>query len=404
MSETRMDVVIIGGGLVGGPLACALAQSGLRVAVIDHEPADLQLAPSYDGRASALALGPQRVLEQVGLWQFIEPDAAPIKDIRVVDGASPLFLHYDHRALGDDPFGWIVENRVMRYALTQRFVELPNLQLFAPVSVTDIRRESDAARLTLSNGQTLTAALVVAADGRRSPTRHSAGIGITSWGYDQTAIVCTIAHERPHRDVALEHFLPSGPFAILPLPGNRSSVVWSEKGALVPKIMAQSDDDFMVELSERFGRHLGQIRLEGPRFAYPLTLQLADAYTAPRLALIGDAAHGMHPVAGQGMNMGLRDVAALAEIVVTAHRLGQDIGAATVLDDYARWRRFDNLLMLALTDMVVRLFSNHVKPLAVARSLGLAAVQQLPGVKKFFMRHAMGLVGTLPKLMQGQPL
>jgi 2-octaprenyl-6-methoxyphenol hydroxylase len=404
MNEIVCDVLIIGGGLVGGPLACALAGAGVSVAVVDQEDPATATAPAFDGRASAVALGPQRVLAAIGLWPGIAPHAAPIQQIRVSDGHSPLFLHYDHQALGDDPFGWIVENRAIRRAVLARLPELPQARLFAPAKLVELDRGTDRVTATLDDGTKIFAALVVAADGRASPIRSGAGIGITRWEYDQTAIVCTVVHERPHRDIAQEHFLPAGPFAILPLPGNRSSVVWSEKSHLAPAILAQDDAAFLVELKSRFGDFLGEISVEGPRFGYPLSLQFADAYTARRLALVGDAAHGMHPVAGQGMNMGLRDVAALAEVLVEAHRLGIDLGNAALLERYARWRRFDNLLMLGLTDVMVRLFSNANTSLALARDIGMATVNRLPGLKRFFMRHAMGLVGELPKLMRGERL
>ncbi len=402
--EIETDVLIIGGGLVGGPLACALAAAGVSVSVVDAEDPETAVAPEFDGRASAVALAPQRVLAAIGLWPEIAPYAAAIEQIRVSDGPSPLFLHYDHRTLGDEPFGWIVENRAIRRAIMHRMAELPLLKLFAPARLVDLQREADRVVAQLADGTRLSAALAVAADGRASPTRVAAGIGISRWDYGQTAIVCTVAHSRPHHGVAQERFLPSGPFAILPLPGNRSSVVWSEKSHLVPAIMAQDDEAFRRELETRFGDFLGGIALEGPRFAYPLSIQFADAYTAHRLALVGDAAHGMHPVAGQGMNMGLRDVAALAEVLVEAKRLGIDPGNATVLNRYTRWRRFDNMLMLGITDGLVRLFSNDFGPLRLARDLGMAAIDRVAPLKRFFMRHAMGLVGDLPRLMKGQAL
>jgi 2-octaprenyl-6-methoxyphenol hydroxylase len=401
MSEINCDVLIVGGGLVGGPLACALAQAGVSVVVVDAEDPATATLPGFDGRASAVALGPQRVLETAGLWTAIEPFAAPIKQIRVSDGPSPLFLHYDHQALGSDPFGWIVENRAIRRAVLDRLPTLKKARLFAPAQVAELTRDAAGVGAVLGDGTRISAQLAVACDGRRSQVRESAGIGITKWEYGQTAIVCTVAHERPHDDVAQEHFLPSGPFAILPLPGNRSSVVWTEKAHLVDDIMVQDDRAFLRELRHRFGSFLGDIKVEGDRFAYPLTLQFAKAYTAQRLVLAGDAAHGMHPVAGQGMNMGLRDVAALAEVLVEAKRLGIDLGNGAVLERYARWRRFDNLQMLMLTDAVVRVFSNDVAPVRWARDLGLAAVNRMPELKKFFMRHAMGLVGEVPKMMRG---
>lgn len=405
MTELTADIVIIGGGLVGGPLACALADAGLSVVLIDGEVPDATLAPSFDGRASAVALAPQRMLATIGLWPDIEPWAAPIKHIRVSDGASPLFLHYDHREVGDVPFGWIVENRALRQAILKGLARhTKNVTFLAPVKMTALSRNASDVVATLADGRTVRARVAVAADGRGSPVRDGAGIGVTRWAYDQTAIVCTVAHSLPHGDAAQEHFLPAGPFAILPLTGQRSSVVWTEKAHLAPAILAQDLAHFQRELESRFGDYLGDLTLEGPRFSYPLALQFAHSYTAHRLAIIGDAAHGMHPVAGQGMNMGLRDVAALAELLVEAKRLGQDLGDAQILARYGRWRRFDNLLMLGLTDGLVRLFSNDLAPVKLARDLGMAAVNKMPPVKRFFMKHAMGLVGELPKLLRGESL
>jgi 2-octaprenyl-6-methoxyphenol hydroxylase len=404
MKDIQTDVLIVGGGLIGGPLAVALASAGVSVAVVDTEDPTATDDQAFDGRASAIALAPQRALAALGLWPTIAPFAAPIEQIRVSDGHSPLFLHYDHQAIGSEPFGWIVENRAIRMALRQRLATLPSVRQFAPARLASLERQAAGVVARLEDGTRLRAALVVAADGRASPTRQSAGIGLTRWNYGQTAIVCTVAHARGHRNIAQEHFLPAGPFAILPLPGNRSSVVWTEKAHLVPAILAQDDATFLAELESRFGDFLGDIAVEGPRFSYPLSLQFADAYTADRLVLVGDAAHGMHPVAGQGMNMGLRDVAALAEVLVDAKRLGLDLGHGTVLARYARWRRFDNLLMLGLTDALVRLFSNDLLPVQVIRDLGLAAVNRMAPLKRFFMRHAMGLVGDLPRLLRGQAL
>lgn len=404
MSELSADIVIIGGGLVGGPLACALAGAGLSVALVDGEKPDATLAPTFDGRASAVALAPQRMLETIGLWPDIVPWAAPIKHIRVSDGASPLFLHYDHRELGDVPFGWIVENRALRQANLKGIARHENIQFLAPAKLVELQRDAAGVLAKLADGRIIRARLAVAADGRASPVREGAKIGITRWDYAQTAIVCTVAHSKPHGDSAQEHFLPSGPFAILPLTGQRSSVVWTEKAHLAGAILAQDTSAFQAELEARFGDYLGDLTLEGPRFSYPLSLQFANAYTAHRLAIIGDAAHGMHPVAGQGMNMGLRDVAALAELLVEAKRLGQDLGDAQILERYARWRRFDNLLMLGLTDGLVRLFSNDIAPVKLARDIGMAAVNRVPPLKRFFMRHAMGLVGELPKLLKGEAL
>ena len=406
------DVLIVGGGLVGGTLACALAQHGISVAVIDSEDPQALVEETYDGRASAIALACQRVLEGVGIWRHMDSGhvgpgggVQPILDIRVTDTDSPLHLHYDSQSVGS-PMGYMAENRTMRLGILARLAELKDkATLIAPARMADHGREADGVWATLTDGRTIRAKLLVAADGRRSKVRDAAGIRLVSWPYHQSGIVMTVQHEKDHRGTAHERFLTSGPFAILPLPGgHHSSLVWTEKTRLVESIMALDDDMFHAELMERFGTFLGEVKVVSKRFAYPLTLQFAPTYIDRRLVLVGDAAHGMHPVAGQGMNFGLRDVAALAEQLVEAHRLGIDPGSAGVLETYQRWRRFDNLLMLGMTDGIVRLFSNDIAPLRLARTLGLAAVNKLPGLKTFFMRHAMGDVGRLPKLMQGTAL
>lgn len=399
-----VDVLVVGAGPVGALTACALASAGVTVAVVEAgDPAALS-RPGSDGRAIAVALSAQRVFAGAGVWARMAPEAEPILEIRVTDGASPLFLHYDHGALGDEPFGWIVEQTTIRRAVLATLADLPAARLIAPARVTGIAREGTAAVVTLSTGEVIRAALVVGADGRGSETRASAGIRVSRLEYGQSGIVTTVAHEKPHRGIAHERFLPAGPFAILPMTGNRSSIVWSERSTLAPAIVAEDDGTFLDELRLRFGDFLGEISLAGPRFCYPLTLQIAERAIDRRLALVGDAAHGMHPVAGQGMNMGVRDAAALAEVVVDARRLGQDVGGPDVLARYQRWRRFDNMLMLGLTDAMVRLFSNDIGPLRLARDLGLAAVQKMPAAKRFFMRHAMGVVGDLPRLMRGEAL
>ncbi len=398
------DILIAGGGLVGGTLACALALAGFSVVVVDRQaPAD-GLAPAFDGRASAIALSSKHVLDQLGLWSLMEPQTQAINDIRVTDGASPLFLHYDHDDIGAEAFGYMVENRSIRAALAKRCGDFAALKICAPAHIETLERSAAGVRATLDDGTTIAARLIIGAEGRTSPTREAANIGLTGWPYKQTGIVCTVEHELPHDGIAHEHFLPAGPFAILPLKGNRSSIVWTEREALVPALMALDDAAFISELGLRFGDFLGVLKVTGPRWAYPLTLQYAARATDTRLALAGDAAHGMHPIAGQGLNMGLRDVAALAEVLADGRRLGADPGDAMVLEKYERWRRFDNTLMLAMTDALNRLFSNNVAPLRLARDLGLATVNKLPPLKRLFMKHAMGTVGDLPRLMKNQAL
>lgn len=407
--KNRFDVGIVGGGLVGASLACALASGGLRVALLDREDPSAQEDTGYDGRASAIAFGSAQVLKGVGIWPHLVRDASPIWDIRVVDGhvldgISPLFLHYDHSEIGDDPFGYIVENVKTRTALHQRCDELETLSVFAPVTVTGIEAGVGTAQISLENEDPLDVSVVIAADGKFSTVRGWAGINVAGWAYDQTSIVCTVQHADPHGGVAVELFLPGGPFAMLPMTDNRSNIVWSEKTDLAKAYMALDDDAFLAELRERFGDWLGDVALTGPRFAFPLSLQHASTYVGDRLALIGDAAHSIHPIAGQGLNMGLRDVAALAEVLVDANRLGLDLGAPSVLKEYESWRRFDNVLLAAVTDGLTRLFSNDMPPLRVARDVGLSIVNRTTPVKKLLMRHAMGVVGELPRLIRGDAL
>ncbi len=404
-SKTRLssaDVLIVGGGPVGGTLACALSAAGMEVIAVDQADPAAGLDAGFDGRASSIALGSQRILDALGLWAGMEPHAAPIRHIRVSEGESPLFLHYDERDTGGPPFGYMVENRFIRKALFDRVPTLDTVRLFAPARVAGLERSASGVEARLADGRRISARLIVGADGRASGVRAGAGIRVTGWPYRQTAIVCTVAHERPHDFVAHEHFLPTGPFAVLPLLGNRSSIVWTERKDLAPAIMALDEAEFLAELEHRFGDYLGRLRVVGPRWSYPLSLQHAETAIALRLALVGDAAHAMHPIAGQGLNMGLRDVAALTEVLAEARRLGLDIGADTVLERFQRWRRFDNTLMLAMTDGLNRLFSNAIGPVRLARGLGLAAVNRMPPLKRLFVRSAMGLAGRLPRLMQGQ--
>lgn len=404
MTHHEADILIIGGGLAGGTLACILAEHGVDTMVIDREEPSVLLDPHYDGRASAIALGSQRVLEGAGLWDDLADHSAAIQDIRVADGDSLMFLHYDHQDLGGEPFGFMVENRRHRAAVAKRFEVLNNLTVRAPDCLETLERGPEGVNAVLQSGDTVQARLVIGADGRNSEVRRRAGIQLTGWSYNQCGIVCTVHHEKPHNNIAHEHFLPAGPFAILPLMDNQSCIVWTERTDLTPAMMALDSAAFEAELSERFGDFLGDLEVVGERWSYPLSLQFAERTIDERLVLIADAAHGMHPIAGQGLNMGLRDVAALAEVIIDAHRLGLDTGAASVLDRYERWRRFDNTLMLAMTDVLNRLFSNDIAPLRVARDLGLGIVNAIPPLKRLFMRHAMGLVGDLPRLMRGQPL
>jgi len=421
------EIAIVGGGLVGMTLAAATAGAGIPTTLIEAEPLENFAAATFDGRSSAIAYGSQQVLAAVGAWDFMADDAEPIREIRVSDGGwrqalnhfaheSPFFVHYSHRDLpagaiepdSQPPFGWIVENRAIRRGLLKRLAGAANLTHIASARVTAIDFGNGDARLQLQDGRQVEARLVVAADGRHSLVRRLAGIGFKEFGYNQTAIVCTVAHERPHHGTAHENFLPAGPFAMLPMTdadgAHRSSIVWTEDPRIVPWLLTLGDEDFAAEIERRFGPTLGKLRPIGPRFSYPMRLLLADAYAKEGVALVGDAAHAIHPVAGQGFNLGVRDVAALAEALVDGHRLGLDPGSLSVLENYARWRRFDNLFLTGFTDSLVRLFSNDVPPLRLARDLGFYAFNLTKPLKRLAMRHAMGVVGDLPRLVRGLPL
>jgi 2-octaprenyl-6-methoxyphenol hydroxylase len=400
-----VELLVAGGGLVGLLLAIACAGLGLEVALVDRQDLRAMQDEAFDGRSSAIAYGSRRVLEGLGVWLAIAPAAEPILEIRVADDDSLLFLHYDHRDLETgEPLGYIVENYVLRRALFAQARALPSLSLLAPVAVERVEASPHGARALLSDGRRLAARLVAACDGKDSPLRRAAGIRTIEWRYPQTGIVTTVRHERPHLGIAVEHFLPAGPFAILPMTGNRSSIVWTERAELAPRLLALDDAAFAVELASRFGDFLGAVAPLGPRWAYPLALMQARRYAAPRLVLVGEAAHLVHPIAGQGLNLSIRDVAALAELVIDQRRLGLDIGDDRLLQRYERWRRFDALLLATVTDGLNRLFSNALPLLRLVRDLGLAAVDRLPPVKRFLMRDAMGLTGELPRLMRGEPL
>src|SRR5579864_4588918 len=411
-----VELLVAGGGLNGLLLGIAVAEAGLKVAVVDRQDPATMLGEAFDGRASAIAYGSKLVLDGTGVWPAIASEAEPIREIRVADDDSPLFLHYDHRDLGGDtPLGYIVENRVLRRALFERARELPSLTLLAPQTVETVTRDDAAAVASLGNGSRLSARLVAAADGKESPLRKAAGIRTVEWRYQQTGIVTTVAHERPHAGIAVEHFLPAGPFAILPMTDEpsqdvarprrgRSSIVWTENAALAPHLMRLPDAAFAEELHMRFGDFLGLIEPVGPRWAYPLSLMQAERYTARRLALVGEAAHVIHPIAGQGLNVGIRDIAVLAEAVVDRRRLGLDIGDMALLEHYQRWRRADAVLLAAVTDGLNRLFSNTIAPVRLVRDLGLAAVNRMPPLKRLLMQHAMGTLGDRPRLARGERL
>lgn len=393
--------------MVGLPLGLALAKGGFKTVVVDSAPPAAVLDPKFDGRVSALAYASVRMLRALGVWEGLEPHAQPIREILVTDAvagrpASPFSLHFDADEIGAKALGHIAENRHTRLALYDVVARTPDLELIAPASVKSVSVETDGATITLAEGEQIKCALVIAADGRESRLRNEMGIGVIGWSYPQTGIVATVEHERPHNGVAYEHFLPSGPFAILPMTGNRSSLVWTEAKTKAPGILALDEAGFHDELARRFGSHLGKTTAAGPRWSYPLAFHLAREFVRPRFALAGDCAHGIHPIAGQGLNLGLKDAAALAEVLLDAARLGRDIGALDTLKRYERWRRFDSFTLGASMDALNRLFSNDIAPLRHIRDLGLGIVDAIGPARRFFMRHAGGDIGKLPRLMKGE--
>lgn len=401
------DVIIGGGGMVGLSLAIALAKGGLDVVVADPVPQSAALDAKFDGRVCALSYASVRMFEALGIWEHLKNDAQPINDILVTDSKlggqpSPFSLHFDAAEAHAAALGHIVENRHTRSGLFAVAGTLANLRLVSPAALTNLKSDAAGITASLANGETIRAKLAVAADGRESPMRELMGLSVISWSYAQWGIVATVAHDKPHNGVAYEHFLPAGPFAILPMTGNRSSLVWTETETLAPSMMQLADADFDAEIARRFGSHLGTTKAAGPRWSYPLKFHLARGYVKPRFALAGDSAHGIHPIAGQGFNLGLKDAAALSEIVLDAARLGLDIGALDTLQRYERWRRFDSLVMSFAMDGLNRLFSNDIAPLRVLRDVGLGLVDAVGPARRFFMRHAGGDVGKLPRLMKGE--
>ncbi|MBU0583359.1 MAG: ubiquinone biosynthesis hydroxylase [Alphaproteobacteria bacterium] len=402
-----LDVLVAGAGYVGLATAVSLKQArpSLSVAIVDAAPPG---AWERDGRASAIAAAACRMLERLGCWEEIAPEAEAITEMIVTDSKTsdpvrPVFLTFDGEVAPGEPFAHMVANRVLNGALRRRASEL-EIDIVEGVAVASFETGPATTKVHLADGISLEARLLAAADGVRSKLRDMAGIKTVSWEYGQSGIVCTVAHERPHNGRAEEHFLPAGPFAILPLSGNRSSIVWTERTADAERLVSGDPFVFEVELEQRFGLKLGEIKVEGTPRAWPLGLTLARAFVAPRLALVGDAAHGIHPIAGQGLNLGFKDAAALAETIVEADRLGQDIGALDVLERYQQWRRFDTVQMGVTTDVLNRLFSNDFGPLRAVRDIGLGLVERMPRMKEYFIRQASGLTGDTPRLLKGEAI
>ena len=403
--EHDCDIAIVGGGLNGPALALAAAQVGLRVIVLDATSHKPRKNAKFDGRAYALALASKRLMAAVGVWENVAQDAEPMLNIRVSDGragvgASPFFMDFDHAELEEGPMGYMVEDRHLRYALQAAMQTSPLIEYRLATRVTGQSTGPEGVTLSLANNQKITTRLLVGAEGRQSGTAARAGITYTGWQYSQTALVCAVEHDRPHGGVAHQFFMPAGPMAVLPLSARRSTVVWSEKTDSATVIKTLDDAAFLDVLRPRFGDFLGDIALTGGRFSYPLGMMIAKSYIAPNVALIGDAAHGVHPIAGQGLNAGLRDVAALIQVLSEAKQRGEDFASQPVLARYQLWRRFDATALAVATDGFNRLFSNDNPILRLGRDLGMGMLNAMPKVRRGILREAAGLTGDLPDLMR----
>lgn len=408
--DYNTDIVIAGGGLNGPALALALAQGGFRVTVVDARPARDRANQGFDGRSYSLAIASKRLLTVLGIWDAVADTTQPILQIKASDGRagqgpSPFFLTFDQAEIEEGPMGFMLEDRHLYAAFLAAMQAAAGITLISSDTVVAQDASLNGVNVTLASGAQITARVLVGCDGRGSGTAARAGIKRVGWGYGQTALVTAVAHTLPHNGIAHQFFMPSGPFAILPLHGGYLSlIVWSEGEAAAAAIQALSNADYLDALRPRIGDFLGDISLAGDRFTYPLSLSLAQSFVAARLALVGDAAHGVHPIAGQGLNLGLRDVAALAQVLTLASRRGEDIGASDVLGRYQRWRRFDATALALGMDGVNRLFSNDNPVLRVGRDLGLGFVNAIPGLRRTFIRQAAGLTGDLPKLLAGQAI
>ncbi len=414
--SNRFDVVISGASYSGLALASALAQfsmGGLRIALVEREPwpgqLDVDTIAGDSPRAFALSAASKRMLDVLGAWSLIEPIAQPVSDIditdsRLNDGVRPVVLSYANLLSGGEPASFIVPDSEVKTALRGVLEQYRSrsVTIIGSVEVVGSVADENGVTLSLSDGSEIMGALVVAAEGRRSRLRSQAGIKLLSWDYEQTGIVTRVRHERPHDGRAVQHFLPSGPFAILPLTGDRSCITWTEAREVAERILALDDDGFLSEVDKRFGGRRGKLELDGARQSWPLSMHLARSFVAPRLALIGDTAHGVHPLAGQGLNLGFRDVAALTEVLIENARLGIDVGDFEALQRYERWRRFDSTLSSAVFDGLNRLFSNDNPVLRAVRDAGLAIVDRMPGVKDVLVAEAGGVSGELPRMLRGE--
>jgi 2-octaprenyl-6-methoxyphenol hydroxylase len=400
------DIVIVGGGLIGSAMAIALSSIGFDITVVDRQSNKLTKSQNFDGRAYALSHASIRMLKVLGIWNYFKENAQPILDIKVSDGrvgegASDWFLHFDHQELEEGPMGHLIEDRYIREALKTDIEMSKQIKYIYNTEVLSQTVKDTGVSLSLSDGQVLRAQLLVGCDGRNSKIAQWSNISQVGWNYNQTALVCALSHEKQHFGIAHQFFNPSGPLAILPLKGNKSSIVWTETKERAKKINDMSDEDYLNALSPVIGNFLGSINLVGDRFSYPLGLSLADSFIAERTVLVGDSAHGIHPLAGQGLNLGLKDIAALTEVLALAKRRGENFSSKQVLERYQKWRRFDTSAMAVATDSINKLFSNDNIILRSMREIGLGSINATPHLRRSFMRHAAGLSGDLPKLLQG---
>ena len=403
----RHDIVVLGGGLIGTAMALTLARHGMRVALVDRMAAEIRADPEFDGRAYAVAPGSANLLRALDLWADLEPLAQPVHQIKVAD-ASPgpvanAWMHFDPAETTGQVLGWILEDRFLRKALLGA-MEPAGVTQIAPADVVAVCATAGGATVEIQDQADVQAALVVACDGRRSAIARAAGISYLDWSYGQTGLVSAIAHQHPHNGIAHQSFFAGGPFAVLPLPGDRSAIVWSDTDDHAQRISALDDQAYMREISARIDGRLGALELAGRRWSYPLGLAIAQSYTAPGLVVAGDAAHGVHPIAGQGLNMGLRDVAALTEVLVHAKRRGEFIGAMDITQRYEQWRRFDATAMALGMDGLNRLFSTTSTPVHALRNLGMSVMAGLGPARRAFMSIASGAAGDAPRLLTGQPI
>ncbi|WP_455207164.1 2-octaprenyl-6-methoxyphenyl hydroxylase [Kaarinaea lacus] len=413
-SQLDYDLVIVGGGMVGASLACALGNQPLKVAMIEAFKQKLDTPPSYDDRAIALSYGTSQIFRALGLWPQLAAKTTAIKQIHVSDRGHVGATRIDHQEENVDALGYVITARDLGQVLYGALSQYSNLHILKPAQLTDLSFTDTHAEATITVGtdansnyissKLCSTRLIVAADGGNSSVRQLLNIDAQQYDYQQTAITANVSISRPHNNVAFERFTAQGPLAVLPMEGERCSLVWTRQNNIVDSVLALSDAEFLQQLQREFGNRLGEFTRVGNRSAYPLKLVKANTQVQKRVALIGNAAHTLHPIAGQGFNLGMRDVATLAQIVIEQHKAGRDIGLLQALQPYQQWRQQDHQRIIGFTDNLVKIFSNRFAPLALARNLGLIATDIIPSLKHTLAKHTMGMAGKLPRLARGLPL